>query len=147
MHQLKYKGRKDAGIWLGKQMGISLNKCNRFNEIDIVVPVPLHPAKEFKRGYNQSLMICQGVEKTTGWVVSDVIARTVNTDSQTRKSKFERWQNVDGRFTIKPGADIRNLNALLVDDIVTTGATLEANARALLAGGAKSVSIATIAVA
>ena len=147
MHGLKYKKRKDVGLWLGKKLGVSLLKSGRFDSIDYVVPIPLHPKKEFQRGFNQSLLIGQGIESTTGWVLSELLERTVNTATQTRKTKYERWKNVSGKFQLKAGSDIKGQNILIVDDIVTTGATLEATSRVLLESGAKSVSVATIAVA
>lgn len=147
MHQLKYKGRKDVGIWLGKQLGIALLKGKRFKEIDYIVPIPLHSKKQYQRGYNQSALIGRGIEASTGWAFSPLLIRTENTDSQTKKTKFERWENVSGKFMIKPGIDLKNQNILLIDDIITTGATLEATARVLIKAGAKSVSIATVAVA
>jgi len=147
MHALKYKGRKDVGIWLGKQLGLTLLKSGRFNQTDYIVPIPLHPKKEYQRGFNQSALIGQGVEESTGWVLSSLLERTENTDSQTRKNRYDRWENVSGKFRIKKRGNVTGQNILLLDDIVTTGATLEATARVLLESGAKSVSVATIAVA
>jgi len=147
MHGLKYKGRKDIGLWMGKQLGLSLLDSGRFKQIDNVVPIPLHPKKEYQRGFNQSAIIGQGIEESTGWLLSELLERTENTDSQTRKTKFERWKNVDGKFQVKENHDVSGHHVLLLDDIVTTGATLEATARVLLAAGAESISVATIAVA
>jgi len=147
MHGLKYRGRKDIGLWLGKQLGISLLKGGRINQIDYIVPIPLHPKKEYQRGFNQSTLIGQGIAETTGWIFSPLLERTENTDTQTRKSKYDRWKNVSGKFRIKSGSNLDGLNILLVDDIVTTGATLEANARVLLEAGVRKIFIATIAAA
>jgi ComF family protein len=147
MHGLKYRSRKDIGLWLGKLLGLSLLESGRFKQIDYVVPIPLHPKKEYQRGFNQSTVIGLGIEKSTGWLLSELLERTENTDSQTRKSKYERWKNVSGKFRVKKDSHVEGYNVLLVDDIVTTGATLEATALVLLKAGAKSVSIATIAVA
>ena len=147
MHGLKYRGRKDIGLWLGKQLGLSLLESGRFKQVDYVVPIPLHPKKEYQRGFNQSTIIGKGIEKATGWLLSELLERTENTDSQTRKSKYERWKNVSGKFRVKKESHVEGYNVLLVDDIVTTGATLEATALVLLEAGAKSVSVATIAVA
>lgn len=147
MHGLKYKGRKDVGLWLGKQLGLSLLKSGRFKQIDYVVPIPLHPKKEYQRGFNQSEVIGQGIEESTGWILSKLLERTEYTESQTRKTKYQRWENVSGKFRINKSSNISGHHILLIDDIVTTGATLEASARVLLEAGAKSVSVATIAVA
>ena len=147
MHGLKYRSRKDIGLWMGNQLGLSLLKSGRFKQIDYVVSIPLHPKKEYQRGFNQSALIGRGIEESTGWQFSELLERTVNTDSQTRKTKYERWENVSGKFRIKKKNSISGNHILLVDDIVTTGATLEATTRILLAAGAKNVSVATIAVA
>jgi ComF family protein len=147
MHGLKYRGRKDIGLWMGNQLGLSLLKSGRFNHIDYVVPIPLHPKKKYQRGFNQSDLIGQGIEKSTGWVFSELLERTENTESQTRKTKFERWKNVSGKFSVIKQKDATGYNILLIDDIVTTGATLESTAGVLLDAGAKNVSVATIAVA
>ena len=147
MHGLKYRGRKDIGVWLGKQLGISLLKGGRFRQIDYIVPIPLHTKKEYQRGFNQSTLIGQGIAEVTGWVFSPLLERTENTDTQTRKSKYDRWKNVSGKFRVKSGSNLESLNILLVDDIVTTGATLEACALVLLEAGVRRVYIATIAAA
>jgi len=147
MHGLKYRGRKDIGLWLGKQLGVSILTGGRIKQIDYIVPIPLHPKKEYQRGFNQSAMIGQGISEVTGWIFSPLLERTENTATQTRKSKYDRWKNVSGKFRIKPGSRLERLNILLVDDIVTTGATLEACARVLLDAGVKRVFIATIAAA
>lgn len=147
MHGLKYKRRKDVGLWLGKELGISLLKGKRFKQIDYIVPIPLHPKKEYQRGFNQSALIGQGMAEVTGWTFSLLLERTVNTATQTRKSKYDRWKNVSGKFRVKPGSNLDGLRILLVDDIVTTGATLEANAKILLEAGVSQVYIASIAAA
>lgn len=147
MHGLKYRGRKDIGLWLGKQLGVSILTGGRIKQIDYIVPIPLHPKKEYQRGFNQSAMIGQGIAEVTGWIFSILLERIENTDTQTRKSKYDRWKNVSGKFRIKTGSNLDSLNVLLVDDIVTTGATLEACARVLLDAGVRRVFIATIAAA
>ena len=147
MHSLKYKDRKDVGFWLGKQLGMSLLKGGRIKQIDYVVPIPLHPKKEYQRGFNQSTLIGQGIAEVTGWIFSPLLERTENTATQTRKSKYDRWKNVKGKFRVKPGSNLDRLNILLVDDIITTGATLEASAGVLLEAGVRRVFIATIATA
>ena len=147
MHGLKYRGRKDIGLWLGKQLGLSLLKGGRINQIDYIVPIPLHPKKEYQRGFNQSTLIAQGIAEVTGWIFSPLLERTENTATQTRKSKYDRWKNVSGKFRVVPGSKLDSLSILLIDDIVTTGATLEANARVLLDAGVRRVFIATIASA
>ncbi len=147
MHQLKYKRRKEIGLWMGRHLGKRLLLSKRFDKIDFIVAVPLHPKKEFKRGYNQSKMIAKGIEEETGWRWIDLLKRTENNASQTKKNKYERWLNVGNSFSIDTSILINNKNVLLIDDVVTTGATLEANVSAILEAGAKTVSVATVACA
>ena len=147
MHHLKYKHRKDVGIWLGKQLAKELISSTRFLEIDYIVPVPLHPKKEFKRGFNQSLMIANGMEEHYHWKVEDVLEREKNTATQTKKGKYERWLNVGSSFKTKANISLKNKNVLLIDDVITTGATIEACIQALQKAEVKSVSVAAIASA
>lgn len=145
MHQLKYKGNKALGIYLGKLIGYSLASSDRFKNIDALVPLPLFPSKERKRGYNQATVLCQGIAEVLHKpVLKDVIRRTMFTETQTKKSRVERWQNIDGKFElVKPGA-INGKHILLVDDVITTGATLEACGKELMAGENVQLSIATL---
>src|SRR5688572_419046 len=147
MHQFKYKGNREVGIQLGKMMGESLKNSNRF-PIDALVPLPLFPAKEKRRGYNQANVLCEGMaESLQAPVLKDVIIRSQHTDTQTQKGRIERWQNMEGKFVLaKPGA-IKSKNVLLVDDVVTTGATLEACGIELLKGENVRLSIATLCYA
>jgi len=147
MHQFKYKKNKELGTQLGRMMGESLKKSNRFT-IDALIPLPLFPAKEKKRGYNQATILCEGIaESLQVPVLSDVIIRSQHTDTQTKKGRIERWQNMEGKFVLaKPGA-IANKRVLLVDDVVTTGATLEACALELLKGKNVELSIAALCYA
>ena len=147
MHQLKYKNRKDVGLWFGEKIAKEIGLSNRFKEIDWIVPIPLHPKKEFKRGYNQSLLIAEGIKTCTKWEVKNALERIDNTESQTKKTKYDRWLNVGSSFRINPQIDPTNKNILLIDDVITTGATLEACVHVLLNAGVKSVSVATVASA
>lgn len=147
MHLLKYKRRKDVGFWMGKKLGLELLSSNRFDEIDFIIPVPLHPKKEFKRGYNQSELIAKGMEDSGLGKVASLLKRKDNTESQTRKGKYDRWLNVGSSFYASSKSKLQDKNVLVVDDVITTGATLEACVIALIEGGAKSVSVATFASA
>lgn len=147
MHQLKYKNRKDVGRWFGKILALELLHSERFKDIDWIVPIPLHPKKEHLRGFNQSLMIAEGMEEEDGWKVVNALKRMENTASQTRKNKYERWLNVGRSFEVNPRHDLKDKNILLLDDVITTGATLEACIQVLERAGAKSVSVATVACA
>lgn len=147
MHRLKYQGEREIGLWMGHQLGKVLENEARFKEIDYVVPVPLHPKKAYIRGYNQSLLIATGLSKVTGWPVVQPLDRTFFTTSQTRKTKYERWLNVKGKFEINQSNPIIGRHFLVIDDIITTGATLESVARVLLEAGAESVSLACVGAA
>ncbi|OLY95000.1 phosphoribosyltransferase [Cnuella takakiae] len=148
MHQLKYKGNKDLGLVLGKIMGSQLAATNRFREVDALVPLPLYPEKEHKRGYNQAQVLCQGIAETLGKpVLSKAVIRTHHTESQTKKSRVERWQNMEGRFLLQDEKTVQGKHLLLVDDVVTTGATLEACGRELLEVPGTTLSIATLCCA
>jgi ComF family protein len=148
LHQLKYKERKDVGIFLGKQLGYDLQQLNWQKGIDIIVPVPLHPEKEAARGYNQTQLIAEGLGKALEiFVITDLLYRTRNTESQTQKSREERITNMQGAFGVKNTEKYINKHILLIDDVLTTGATLEACANALITIPETRISIATIGVA
>ncbi len=146
LHSLKYNGKTQVGEFLGREMGKALASSSKATEVDLILPIPLHPKKERLRGYNQSDFLAKGLGEVTSIPYStSVLKRTVHTASQTRKSKFDRWQNVSSIFDIKKPAAIQGKNILLVDDVVTTGSTLESCAHQLLQHGANSVSIAVVA--
>jgi ComF family protein len=147
MHQLKYKNRKDIGVYFGNLIAKELITSKRFEEIDWIIPVPLHPKKEYQRGFNQSALIAQGIEDVAKWEMVPALLRIENTASQTRKGKYDRWLNVGKSFTIDPKHPVKGKNILLVDDVITTGATLESCVQCLLNGDAKSISVASLACA
>ena len=145
MHGFKYKGNKELGIYLGRLMGIALASSNRFTKIDALVPLPLFPSKERKRGYNQATVLCQGISEVLQKPVwKDAVIRSTFTETQTKKNRVERWQNIEGRFEIANAAQLMNKHVLLVDDVVTTGATLESCGRVLLNAPGLQLSIATL---
>jgi len=147
MHQLKYRGNKELGKQLGRLMGYDLKKANRFDKLDYLIPLPLFASKERRRGFNQATILCEGIAEVMNTEIAlDVIVRTQYTETQTKKGRIERWQNMEGKFElIKPGK-IQNKNILLIDDVITTGATLEACANELLPAG-PNLSIATLCFA
>ena len=148
IHQLKYKGNKDVGQYLGALMGKTLLQSNRFSNIDYLVPLPLYADKEFKRGFNQSTVICNGISDTMQKpVMNNNVIRQRYTDTQTKKHRAERWENVEGSFAIKDPAKLHGKNVLLVDDVITTGATLEACAQCLQQIPGINISFATLASA
>jgi ComF family protein len=148
LHQLKYKDRPEIGFKLGKWYGSELKQANIFRETELVVPVPLHPRKFRKRGYNQSEVFAEGLaEMMKIPKETRCLYRTLNSQTQTRKTRFDRWENVENIFAVNQPERIRGKHILLVDDVLTTGATLEASAMALLSVPGVRVSVATIAYA
>jgi ComF family protein len=148
LHKLKYGQRPEIGIALGRLLGEELKKAPFYQTIDTIVPVPLHPKKQYKRGYNQSEKIAAGIAQATGWTVNrSALVRTAFTDSQTRKSRIERWENVSNVFLLKDPDALKNKQVLLVDDVLTTGATLEACILQLQRAEGCKISVATLAYA
>ena len=148
IHELKYKGNADAGVFLGQELGKSLKEAPLFQGIDYLIPVPLHPKREKGRGYNQSMMIAQGVHEVTGIPIGKAfLFRSVNTDTQTHKSKEDRWLNVKDIFELRHPERLEGKYVLLIDDVLTTGATLEACALTLSAVPGITISCATAACA
>ena len=146
IHGLKYKGKKQNGVFLGKEIGKTIKASNW--KIDGIVPVPLHPKKEAKRGYNQSVLIANGISDVLSIpVFNNHLKRTKNTMSQTVKTRAERIENVSGAFSISKKEEMSNKHLLLVDDVMTTGATLESCVQILLQIPQVKISIATIAIA
>lgn len=147
MHQVKYRRNKELGIQLGIMMGNTLKSSERF-DVDALIPLPLFPAKEKKRGYNQSLLLCEGISQVMNVpVLNDVIVRPQFTETQTKKGRIERWLNMEGKFVLTNPEVINNKHVLLVDDVVTTGATLEACGSELLKAENTRLSIATLCYA
>ena len=133
MVQLKYKGNKEAGLFLGRMMGHLLKKAERFQDIDCLVPLPLNEKKEHARGYNQALVICRGI--TEIWhkpIEENCVIRQKFTETQTHQNRSSRWQNMEAVFSVTDISRLQNKHILLIDDVITTGATLEACGEALL---------------
>lgn len=148
IHQLKYKGRRDIGICLGRQYGIYLRHAPLFKDIQLIVPLPLHMKKLMQRGYNQSEQFAIGLGETMGIpVLSHVINRRKETETQTKKSRFRRWQNVAEVFEVTDPGPLKMKHILLVDDVITTGATLESCIHSLSSVNGIRISVAAIAVA
>lgn len=148
LHALKYKNHPEAGVALGKLYGEKLASGGLLHEFDLIIPIPLHRARRRKRGYNQSAKFAEGLSEKLGIPFSDTtVLRRTKTDTQTRKSKLNRWENVKEVFEVSDPAIVRNRRVLLVDDVVTTGATVEACGQVLLKAGCRELSVACIAVA
>lgn len=126
LHQLKYKGNSELGRQLGRIMGLQLLQSGRF-PIDALVPLPLFPDREQKRGYNQATLLCEGIASIINAPVwQDAVIRPLYTSTQTRKGRMERWKNMEGKFQLTNARQLKHQKILLVDDVITTGATLEA---------------------
>ncbi|WP_299553553.1 phosphoribosyltransferase family protein [Seonamhaeicola sp.] len=147
IHGLKYKGYENIGYTLGNWLGGELKEIERYQTIDAVIPVPLHKKKLRKRGYNQVAKFGQQIASNLGTdYVDDVLVKITNTRSQTKKGRFSRWKNSDELFSLSNMASIKNKHILLVDDIITTGATLEACTSVLKQVPNVKISIATMAI-
>jgi ComF family protein len=148
VHQLKYKGRKEIGHALGKLYGSDLKKAENFCSVQTVIPVPLHPKKIKKRGYNQSEAFASGIaESMAAEPDFKTLYRAKESETQTKKTRFSRWENVETIFQLRDQRAHTGKHILLVDDVVTTGATLEACAQTLLQIPDVKISVATIAYA
>ena len=148
IHGLKYHHCRENGIFLGQEIGKSLLKAPIFQGIDYIVPIPLHPKKEKIRGYNQSHVIAEGISEIMNIPIADkCLVRSIFTDTQTKKSREERWQNVKDIFNIENPELLENKHVLLVDDVLTTGATLMSAGKALFQVKGIKISVATVACA
>jgi len=148
IHELKYKGNTDIGFYLGELMGNSLMKSNRFSSIDIIIPLPMYRDKEIQRGYNQATILSKGISNVSQIPVDEnSVSRNKATATQTRKDRTERWLNVDQSFIINNRKAIEGKHVLLVDDVITTGATLEACGNLILQIPNTQLSISTLAQA
>ena len=146
LHSLKYNHKPEIGVVLGKELGAEMLSSGNFSDIDYIVPVPLHPNREKKRGYNQSERIAAGISAIMGKpVLTGVLVRSDDTKTQTKMNKEERWQNVSGKFKLTDTGTLKGCHVLLVDDVVTTGATTEACGSVLLSVEGLRLSIAVLA--
>jgi len=146
MVRLKYRNDKKAGLYLGRLTGSMLKDAKRFNDVDVLIPLPLNPKKEQERGYNQAAIICEGIAET--WpkpVLKNAVIRKRFTETQTHQNRISRWQNMEGVFAVADKEALRSRHILIVDDVVTTGATLEACASIIGQIDSVTISIATVA--
>ncbi len=126
MFQLKYKDSASIGTIFGKRIGKRLQTTPRYSGIEVLLPVPLHPKKQFIRGYNQSAALAEGITESTGIPTnSSLLKRNTNNSSQTRKGRFQRWDNVVSIFSVQPEI-AQYKHVAIVDDVITTGSTVEA---------------------
>lgn len=148
LHALKYKGHQEVGELLGRWYGAELKEIGFSEKLDLILPVPLHKKKQSARGYNQSDCFAKGLSEglSVEWSPT-VLGKGKITESQTRKTRLERLQNVQDVFFVKKPEAIQGKRIALVDDVITTGATLEACVAVLLEAGAREVHLITIATA
>lgn len=146
MHQLKYKKVPGIGVAFGELAAIELQEYSFFEGIDALIALPIHAKKIDQRGYNQSDLIVKGISNITGIrIVKNALVKRSNTASQTRKSRAERWSNVSSAFQLVDSDQLLHQHVLLVDDIVTTGATAESCGRTLLEVEGLTLSFLSIA--
>lgn len=148
IHEFKYKGNHAMGIYLGNMIGKSIVGSNRFKEPSLLIPLPLFVEKEKRRGYNQAKILCDGISQITGTpIMANNVIRIVNTETQTKKKRLQRWKNVDKTFRVSNPDELEGRHVLLVDDVITTGSTLEACASEILKVNNTRVSLAALALA
>jgi ComF family protein len=148
IHQLKYDGQQKLAHYLGIMMGNEILRSGRFSNIDHIIPLPLYRTREKERGYNQSFLLATGIAEIINVpVMEKSMIRIQSSLTQTHKSRSERWQNVDGLFRLKSGYSPEGKNILLVDDVITTGATIDACGTVINKIPGTSLNIATLAYA
>ena len=148
IHKLKYQKRPDIGVFLGKELGSELHVSGLFDDVDSIVPVPLHPDRYKTRGYNQAEKIGEGLSETLKVPMDATnFYRAVATTTQTKKGRFDRWENVAEVFQVSDESKFKNKHILLIDDVITTGATIEACAQRLLKIEGVKISIASLGFA
>lgn len=145
--EFKYHHKPSLAKILGKEMGVILNSDPVLKTSDLLVPIPLHPARKRERGYNQAELLAEEISKFTYIPFSNCLKRVKNTKAQVTLSERERLENVREAFKLKKGADISGKRVILIDDVFTTGATLNAAALSLIEGGAEEVYGLTVAAA
>jgi ComF family protein len=148
LHQFKYHNKPEIGEMIGRWLGEDLLRNNILREIDLIVPIPLHQKKQRLRGYNQSFHFASGISEVTEIPVAiNILKRKMHDKSQTGKTREMRWKGVENAFEILENEAIKNKHILLVDDVVTTGATIEACGKQLYSSGASQLSVAAMAIA
>ena len=147
LYELKYDDKTEIGFELGRFLGIAIKESPYIKNIDFIVPVPLHPKKMKIRGYNQSTWIAKGIADILKVKIDEkTLIRNTHTKTQTKKNRIERWENVKSVFDIKSEL-FEEKHILLVDDVITTGATIEACINAINDSCNTKITVATLAIA
>ena len=148
LHQLKYQQKENIGEWLGEQFAYSLQSKGRFAAVEIIIPIPLHPSRIKFRGYNQCDAIARGMASVLLIpIVNGVLTRSVATQSQTKKNRFQRFENMNSVFSVAQASAIKGKNILILDDVLTTGATLVSAAQVLQQAGSNKLFVGAVAKA
>ena len=147
IYALKYKGQYRLGKLLGVELAKVLVNKGMSTKIDAIVPVPIHKSKRRKRGYNQSFYIAKGVAEVLKVPLREIVIKTTRGNTQTNKKRYDRWLNVNDSFDLVESSIDKNDHILIVDDVITTGATMESCAQAIFKMGIKKISVACLASA
>ncbi|MBB4034471.1 ComF family protein [Dysgonomonas hofstadii] len=148
IHELKYNRNPRIGQFIGRLCGEQIKGSDFISSVDLLVPIPLHPKREKQRGYNQSLEVCKGLSESIGIPVDQsTLIRKINNQSQTKNSRFDRWKNVEDIFSITDTDAFKDKHILLVDDVITTGSTLESAAKEILKSKDAKISIFAVGTA
>ncbi|PCJ63128.1 MAG: amidophosphoribosyltransferase [Bacteroidetes bacterium] len=148
LHEIKYKSNKNLGLEMGRALGRCLLNTKKFQRIDYIIPIPLHPKRQNVRGYNQSNLLADGMSEIMSIkVITDAVVRMKYNSSQTKKKRYERFINSQEIFKVLKPKSLEGKHVLLIDDVITTGATMEACGEALLEVENLKISIAALAVA
>ena len=148
IHNLKYKGIQELGPELGRIYGSTLISSDFIKDIDLILPVPLHPSKRRARGFNQSELIAEGLSQAIGIRYDkSILLRKSASATQTKRTRYERWLNVEGIFSVDKPEELAGMHVLIIDDVITTGSTMESCVNEVLKAEGVKVSVAALAFA
>jgi len=147
LHEIKYNGRKDMGFYFGKLLGEWLKPVHETQHFDLIIPLPIHKKKQLNRGYNQSELLATEISKILQIpIYHSLIVKKTHTESQTKKSRINRWKNVESVFLLQNSEKLQDKHILIIDDTITTGATLESIMQEIRVKSPSSkISVATLA--